>query len=106
MCPCNVRIAHETKSNFPARFPRRVRFTVRAFSPGEVWRVFSILMSNFQICCCGSAPGYPHRADCPRPLFNATDSQFEQWEKEWLALKEQTDEARVSQIETTGEERP
>lgn len=44
---------------------------------------------TFQICCCGAQPGYPHRADCPRPLFNATDAQFEQWEKEWLALREE-----------------
>lgn len=41
-------------------------------------------MQTFQLCACGAAPGYPHRADCPRPLFNPTDRQFEQWEKEWL----------------------
>lgn len=45
-------------------------------------------MSEFQLCACGSAPGYPHRKDCPCPLYNPTDSQFEQWEKEWLAKRE------------------
>jgi hypothetical protein len=43
-----------------------------------------------QLCACGAQPGYPHRHDCPRPLFNPTDAQFEQWEKEWLAKSQIT----------------
>jgi hypothetical protein len=41
---------------------------------------------NDNFCCCGAQAGYPHRADCPRPLYNASDAQFEAWEKDWLAL--------------------
>lgn len=47
-------------------------------------------MSNFQICLCGAQPGYPHAADCPRPLFGSfelSNPQLIQWEAERAALK-------------------
>lgn len=37
-------------------------------------------MSDFQLCLCGAAPGYPHAWDCPRPLYHATEAQEKQWE--------------------------
>lgn len=27
-------------------------------------------MSEFQICMCGTAPGYPHNPCCPRPCYS------------------------------------
>lgn len=37
-------------------------------------------MSNFQICLCGSAPGYPHHPCCPRPCFRDSDPT---WSAVW-----------------------
>jgi len=34
------------------------------------------------ICYCGTQAGYPHRDECPRPLFRATPAEEERWELE------------------------
>ena len=38
-----------------------------------------------QFCLCGAQPGYLHAADCPYPLFRATEQQAQQWEanRQW-----------------------
>ena len=36
------------------------------------------------ICFCGSLAGYPHRADCPYPLFRASDAPANPWYRTWL----------------------
>lgn len=33
----------------------------------------------FNICLCGSQDGYPHRADCPYPLFRYNDTDYRKW---------------------------
>lgn len=40
------------------------------------------------ICLCGAEAGYPHDRDCPRPLYLASDSAAEQWEKEYEAKRQ------------------
>jgi len=36
-------------------------------------------MSQFQICKCGTEPGYPHRWDCPFPCFIHTGAPSDNW---------------------------
>ena len=38
--------------------------------------------ATFQICLCGSQPGFPHATDCPRPLCHATAEQEKAWRDE------------------------
>ena len=40
----------------------------------------------FQICHCGTQPGYPHDAACPFPLFTDDDASVERWARERAAL--------------------
>lgn len=44
---------------------------------------------TFQVCLCGTAPGYPHAKDCPWPQYRATAEQEEKWDeaREHLADK-------------------
>jgi len=39
-------------------------------------------MSAFQICLCGAQPGYLHSPYCPRPLYQCSDAEAEQWQRE------------------------
>ncbi len=34
----------------------------------------------FQICLCGTQPGYQHAADCPYPLYRCTEKEEDKWE--------------------------
>lgn len=36
---------------------------------------------GFQICYCGTQPGYPHPADCPYPLFTAVEKEEKKWQQ-------------------------
>lgn len=40
----------------------------------------------FQICHCGTQPGYQHDAACPFPLFTDDDASVERWARERAAL--------------------
>lgn len=31
------------------------------------------------ICICGREAGYPHAADCPRPLFRCSETEMKKW---------------------------
>lgn len=48
----------------------------------------------FNLCYCGSAAGYPHAADCPYPLFRATESEEDRWFAAREALADRTAEPR------------
>lgn len=37
-------------------------------------------------CLCGAEAGYPHAADCPRPLYRCSDSQAARWHADRAAL--------------------
>lgn len=34
----------------------------------------------FNFCMCGTAAGYPHKPDCPYPIYRATPAQMADWE--------------------------
>jgi len=36
----------------------------------------------FQICCCGTQPGYQHPEWCPFPCYGNLESQIEEWTKQ------------------------
>lgn len=42
------------------------------------------MTNDFQICLCGTQPGYPHDSACPRPLYGGTREEAEAWRKELL----------------------
>ncbi len=44
-------------------------------------------MNQLNICYCGTFDGYPHKDDCPRPLFRASDRRVAKWEKERAKLQ-------------------
>jgi hypothetical protein len=33
------------------------------------------------ICLCGTQAGYPHKPECPYPLYRGTDAMYEAWDK-------------------------
>ena len=37
-------------------------------------------MPTVNICYCGAQAGYPHRDECPYPLFRATPAEEDRWE--------------------------
>jgi hypothetical protein len=61
-------------------------------------------MSDFQICLCGTAPGYPHAADCPRPLYNARDKKStDAWETDRNLKRGRLAVAQAELLEAAGE---
>lgn len=51
-------------------------------------------MSSFQICLCGSAPGYPHHPCCPEPCYRESGADWQlQWAENLRAALEGTGKA-------------
>ena len=41
------------------------------------------------ICGCGASAGYPHKPECPRPLYRGSEADWNTWEIELgLRIKE------------------
>lgn len=49
-------------------------------------------MTIINICMCGASAGYPHRRDCPYPLFRGTPGDEEQWLKDRNKRRRKIDE--------------
>jgi len=43
---------------------------------------------GFQVCLCGTQPGYPHAADCPFPLYHSGEEAMARWDRERALLRE------------------
>ena len=52
-------------------------------------------VTTCQLCLCGTTPGFPHAADCPRPLFNASVDGAE--EARWVAERDVLRSARYDE---------
>lgn len=55
-------------------------------------------MSDF--CFCGATAGCQHRADCPRPLFRASESEAASWTAARARKREQIANANADEVAT------
>lgn len=54
----------------------------------------------FNVCFCGAPSGFPHRPECPRPLYRGTTDQAARWIDDRDALRKQIAAAETETART------